>query len=81
MIKELETMLTPTMLLLVSGVAWLIRLESKVMYLDKDHREHKSAVKENEKLMWKEIKELQTDIKQVLLTLARIEESLRNRRE
>lgn len=79
MIKELETILTPTVLLLMSGVAWLIRLEAKVMYLDKDHREHKSAVKDNEKLMWKKIEELQNDTKQVLMTLARIEESLRRR--
>ena len=80
MIKELESIFSPAVIMLMGCGAWLIRLEAKVMYLEKDHELHKVLVKESELLMWKKIEELQKDTKQVLLSLARIEESLRNKR-
>lgn len=59
-------------------IIWLIRLEQKVHYIDKDHAEHKLLVKENQNLMWGKIAEIQEDTKKVLLSLTRIEETLKN---
>ena len=63
--------------LFVGFIGWFIRLEAKVMYLEKDHEKHKLLVKENEKKIWEKVEELQSDTKKVLLTLARIEESIK----
>lgn len=66
--SELELLLKlwPVFLLLLTGFAWLIRLEAKVMYLEKDHDE-------NKKSMWEKIKTIELMLLKISESLARIE--------
>ena len=66
--SELELLLKlwPVFLLLLAGFAWLIRLEAKVMYLEKDHDE-------NKKSMWEKIKTIELMLLKISESLARIE--------
>ncbi len=69
----------PVGVALVTMVAWFIRLESKVLYLEKDHHEHKRAYSERETQMWAKIDGLQVGITTVLQALAKIEGKLETR--
>lgn len=63
----------PVILFLGAVVVWFVRLESKVLYLEKDHQNHK----EDYKTLWSKIDMMQLNINEVRETLARIEERLK----
>jgi hypothetical protein len=65
----------------LSGLVWLIRLEAKVLYLEKDHDTHKTEVKEKETLMWAKVDGLTASMNLVLQSLARLEGSLQNKNQ
>lgn len=63
--------------IVVAVIAWLIRLEAKVMYLEKDHEAHKNINEKKDKSLWDKIDSLQVVIMSMKETLARIEERLK----
>ena len=69
--EELELLLKlwPVFLFLLAAFAWLIRLEAKVMYLEKDHDENKKAI-------WEKIKTIESMLLKISESLARIEGKL-----
>ncbi|QDP68080.1 MAG: hypothetical protein Unbinned5081contig1003_12 [Prokaryotic dsDNA virus sp.] len=66
-------------IMLIVGVAWLIRLESKVLFLEKQHDEHKETTKEKDAAMWAKIDSLSNNINLIMQSLVRIEESIKNK--
>lgn len=63
----------PVVLFLGASTVWFVRLESKVLYLEKDHENHK----QDYKILWAKIDILQTNINEMRESLARIEERLK----
>lgn len=74
----------------ISFVAWFIRLESKVQYLEKDHVDHKEEVEKNnasykiesharDKAIWEKFEAIQKGMNQILQTLGNIEGRLDSR--
>lgn len=63
----------PVILFLGATVVWFVRLESKVLYLEKDHENHK----QDYKILWTKIDLLQNNINEMRESLARIEERLK----
>lgn len=63
----------PVLIFLGATVVWFVRLESKVLYLEKDHENHKQDFK----ILWTKIDNLQTNINEVREAVARIEEKLK----
>ena len=73
---------------LVGYVAWLIRLEAKVYYQEKELKrlENQSdilsnAQKEKDALIWAKIDDMQKSINSILQTMGRIEGKLETHRE
>lgn len=63
---------------IVGFIAWLVRLEAKVLYLERELKEYKEAAKEREKLLWEKFDKLQENLNTVLHTTTRIEENLKH---
>ena len=59
--------------IMIGFVGWFIRLESKVMYLEKDHEESKINGNEKIESMWKKMDAVQATLNQVLQGIARLE--------
>lgn len=66
-----------TLALIIGFIAWFIRLESKVLYLEKNHEENKSAINEeiekhkketadSMRIFWTKLDSLQLTLNQVL---------------
>lgn len=62
----------PVLLSTLGAIVWLIRLESKVNYLEKDYEAYKVAAAEKDKVMWSKLDSLQSTMNQVLQTLGEI---------
>lgn len=58
---------------LIGFIAWFIRLEAKVLYLEKDHDEHKKNGSEQMEKMAIKIDAFQITLNQVLQGIARLE--------
>ena len=63
---------------IVGFIAWLVRLEAKVLYLEKELKEYKELAKERERLLWEKFDKLQENLNTVLQTTTRIEENLKH---
>lgn len=50
----------------IGFIAWFIRLESKVLYLEKDHEAHKDSVAKKDEAIWAKLDGLQATTNQVL---------------
>ncbi len=59
--------------LLLGSFAWLIRLEAKVIYLEKDHDEHKANGDKKITDMWLKIESILSTLNQVAQGVARLE--------
>lgn len=64
--------LWPILLSIVFVIIWCIRLESKVMYLEKDHEAHKSLVLEREKMTLAKLDDLQKTLNLVLQAIGEL---------
>ena len=64
--------LWPVFVALLGQFAWIIRLEAKVLYLEKDQANHKEI---NDKL-WNKLNELHATQNSTLLAVARLEVKL-----
>lgn len=62
----------PVLLSIFGAIVWLIRLESKVNYLEKDYERYKEAAAEKDKVMWAKLDSLQATMNTVLQTLGEI---------
>lgn len=71
--------LWPIFVALISGLIWLIRLEAKVLYLEKDQTKEVKRSSEKDRNLWKEVKGIREEVHEVKTTLARIEGSLSNK--
>jgi hypothetical protein len=67
---ELKTLsdIWPVIVTCLGGLAWLVRLEAKVLYLDKDREEH-----------WEKIDDMQRKLDKISDSLARLEGKLENK--
>lgn len=66
---KLLPVIIPTALALI----WFIRLEAKVMYLERDHAKLEDAVKEKDKMLWQKIDNVRDDITKILEAIARLD--------
>ena len=71
---------------IIGFVAWLIRLEAKVLYLDKDFSNHKKeAVKKDElheqkdAKIWEKFDNVYNQLNEITKSLSRIEGKLENK--
>lgn len=71
--------LWPLFVAMVTGLVWLIRLEAKVLYLEKDQVREVKQNFEKDKNIWKEIKGIRDEVHEMKMALARIEGSLSNK--
>lgn len=69
-----------TIVLIVIGfIGWFIRLEAKVMYLEKDHADHKKNWNDQIEKMSLKIDAFQITLNQVLQGVARLEGQITNK--
>jgi hypothetical protein len=59
-------------------IIWSIRLEAKVMYLEKDHEAHKVIVSEKDKLLWAKWDDLQKTLNLVLQAIGELKGKIDN---
>jgi len=62
----------------IAVIAWAVRVEAKVLYLEKELSEHKSREKEKDRVFWDKIESLQKSIGQVLETVIRMDEHVKH---
>jgi hypothetical protein len=67
--------LWPVLLSIVFLIVWLIRLEAKVLYLEKEHEMRL----ENDKEIWNKFDNMQKLLSQIMQSLARLEGKLEGR--
>ena len=60
------TLSTPEIVVLVSTVAWFVRLEAKVLFQGKDHGKLEEVVKAKDKLLWEKFDGMRNDITKIL---------------
>lgn len=59
--------------LLVFIIVWAIRLEAKLLYVERDHNSHKDHVSKSDSVMWGKIEALSASLTSISLSLGRIE--------
>lgn len=69
--------------ILIAGLIWFIRLEAKVLNLEKDLDDHKEQLlkkfaedKEKDKVMWSKIDSIQSSINIMIQSIVRVETKL-----
>lgn len=73
--------MVPIVLPIVALIGWFIRLEAKVLYLEKNHVEHKENSKEKENALWAKQDAMNLQMAVITQTLARIEENIKQLKE
>lgn len=58
------------------GIVWFIRLEAKVLYLERNLERSELVAKEKERVMWEKIDALQNSLNQLLQGIGRVEGKL-----
>lgn len=78
--SEIDTIykIGPLTVALIGAIAWLIRVEAKVLYLEKDHRDHKEVTKVREDDIRGKMDKLQETNISILQSLARIETEVKS---
>jgi len=61
----------------IAGVAWLVRVEAKVLYIEKDLNDYKIREKEKDLVFWDKIESVQKSISQVYESVIRMEEHIK----
>lgn len=69
--------------ILIAGLIWFIRLEAKVLNLEKDLNDHKEQLikkfdedKEKDRVMWSKIDSIQSSINIMIQSIVRVETKL-----
>jgi len=70
--------LWPVLLSFLALVVWCIRLESKVLYLEKDHEKTRVEISEKDKLIWAKHDSLQATLNQILQAIGELKGKLNN---
>lgn len=70
--------LWPMILSLLFLIVWCIRLESKVLYLEKDHEKTRVEISEKDKLIWAKHDSLQATLNQILQAIGELKGKLNN---
>lgn len=73
--------LWPVFLGALIAFAWLIRLEAKVLYLEKDQTKSEEILKVKDATMWAKFGTIETNMNLILQSLGRLEGKLSNRNE
>ena len=73
---ELNTLTYSVVSAALIGVIWLIRLEAKLLYLEKDHNKLDETSAKTELLFQAKVEKLSTDLNEIKISLARIESSI-----
>lgn len=58
---------------LIGLIAWFVRLESKILYLEKDHENQKHSNNKKDSAMWDKMNSIQSTMNDIQQSLARIE--------
>lgn len=66
----------PILLAILGFIAWLLRVEAKVVYLERYTRELSEQVTRRDTAMWQALNSMQKDIRDILQHLAKIEGKL-----
>lgn len=61
----------------VAAVAWFVRVEAKVLYIEKDLAEYKIRVEKKDLVFWDKIESVQKSISQVYESVIRMEEHIK----
>jgi hypothetical protein len=61
----------------VALIAWAVRVEAKVLYMEKDLQDYKIREKEKDRVFWDKIESVQKSIGQVLESVIRMEEHIK----
>lgn len=75
------TLTTPEIVVLVSTVAWFVRLEAKVLFQGKDHTKLEETVKSKDKLLWEKFDLMRLDITKILEAVSFIKGQASQRRQ
>ena len=62
-------------------VAWFIRLESKVNYIEKDYQRHIEAQSQKDAVIWTKMDDMQKSINSLLQIVGRIEGKLESQKD
>lgn len=73
---EIIYRLWPLVVFFGAAFVWLIRLESKILYLEKDFAKNQDAFKENIREINSKFNAMNLQLVEIKLSLARIEEKL-----
>lgn len=57
-------------------VAWFVRLESKVLYLERDHGIHQAATNKQKEDVWQKMNEVVKTMQDILIAVGRLEGKL-----
>ena len=75
------TLTTPEIVIAITALIWLIRLEAAVLYQSRDHIKLSEAVKEKDKLLWEKFDAMRTDIGKILENLFHLKGQMAQRGE
>lgn len=64
------------LVILVGIVAWFIRLESKVQYLEKDYNRHRDDQDEKFKTLWAKVDAVQSSMNTALVEIGKLSASI-----
>ena len=75
---ELEILLKlwPIVMVLILSLIWNIRLEAKVLYLEKDHAREIKSSSEKDKLMWEKFDAVVTELTNVKMVLTKLQTTI-----
>lgn len=73
-VKDIVHLVIPS----IFAIIWLIRLESKILYIEKDHNGHKSDYKDQVSVIYAKQDTQSSNISLIMQSLARIEENIKN---
>ena len=73
---EINTLTYSVLSAALVGMIWLIRLEAKVLYLQKDHNKLDETSAKTELLFQAKVERLRTELNEIKISLARIESSI-----
>jgi type IV secretory pathway component VirB8 len=64
----------------ITLIAWLIRLEAKVMYLERDFNDKKNLDVSKEQKIWEKMDEMRDMMTNILQSLARVEGKIESKK-
>lgn len=75
---ELEIVIKfwPILVAMVVVIIWNIRLESKVLYLEKDHEREVKASAEKDKIMWSKFDNVVNELSDMKLVLTKLQTTI-----